>query len=94
MPLLDSYLLAQDLTRRMLDAARRQEWDTLSALEAERSRLIENIGSEPLNVSGAEKDRISRIVLDIARDSKEVMEQVENWQKDVQILLRTESYSA
>ena len=94
MPPLDGYLAALNLTHQMTDAAKQQDWSALSALEAERSRIIASMANKALNVSGADKDRISGIIFAIEQESKGIVELVENWQNDVRILLQLESHSA
>lgn len=85
------YLAALDLTHQMLNAANNQEWDSLVELEKMRAATIHEAPStatiSPLRNPTLAR-RITEIITEIERESAEIAEQVEVWQKHVRILLR------
>ena len=85
------YLAALELTHQMLSAATAQDWATLSALENRRAAMIAAI--PPISRSSPALDpamarRIAGIITEIERESGEILEQAQVWQKHVRILLR------
>jgi hypothetical protein len=85
------YLAALELTHQMLAAANAQEWDTLTRLEAERCTVVAAIATStrPLpSLEPALSHRIAEHIAQIERESGEIVEQVQAWQKHVRILLR------
>lgn len=91
------YLDARELTRRMLEAATAQEWDTLTRLEQQRSTLIAALPKNLRNLPVLDPDqakRITQLISEMERENSEIVEQVEVWQKHVRILLRLDRPAA
>ena len=83
-----NYRSILDLTHKMLDAATAQDWDTLISLESQRSGLAAKLAGSRRPAQEAEKRTIAAIILDIERESAEIVERVQQWREDVKILLR------
>lgn len=85
------YLAALEITHQMLSAASAQEWDTLTALETRRAAMIAAIPQiSPVSAAldPALARRIAGIITEIERESGDILEQVQVWQKHARILLR------
>jgi hypothetical protein len=91
------YLDALDLTHQMLEAANAQHWDELTRIEQQRSMLISSLQPRPRGMpplDSAQARRITDLITEIERESAEIVEQVEVWQKHVRILLRLDRPAA
>ena len=83
-----AYRSILDLTHKMLVAATAQDWDTLISLESQRSALAAKLAGARMPAPEAEKRAIATIILDIERESAEIVERLQQWREDVRILLR------
>jgi len=85
------YLAALDLTHQMLSAAIRQDWDTLTRIERQRVAIItqtQALAQTASSLDPALARRIAGIITEIERESGEIVEHVQVWQKHASILLR------
>lgn len=82
------YLAALDLTHQMLAAANAQDWDALGGFENRRTTIIAAIPPVTPSLDPALARRIAGIITEIERESADIVEQVQTWQKHASILLR------
>lgn len=82
------YLAVLDLTHQMLSAATTQNWDTLTELERQRAVTIAAIPPISPALDTVLARRIAGIITEIERESGDIVEQVQAWQKHARILLR------
>lgn len=92
-PVVAHYQALAALTGQMLDAARRGEWDTLPALEAERSTLVARI--KPLDgmadLDEAERQRKSALIRETIAMEREIRERVERWMEEFRLNMQGNS---
>ena len=82
------YHSALELTHQMLGAVRAQDWDMLTKLEKQRAQIVEDAARAKPAFSHAEKIKIAEIIVEMERESAEIVERVQCWQEHVKILLR------
>ena len=82
------YRSALELTHQMLACAKAQEWDQLTQLGQQRAKLVENALNRPPMMTLQDETRVGALIREIERESAEIIERVEAWQRDVRILLR------
>jgi hypothetical protein len=85
------YLAALDLTHQMLSAAIREDWDTLTRIGSQRVAIITQTQASAKMASSLDPAlarRIAGIITEIERESGEIVEHVQAWQKHASILLR------
>ena len=82
------YLEALDLTHRMLEATRNQDWESLTRIERQRAGIIEAIARVDTPFSASEKASVARMITEMEHENAEILERVQSWQNDVKILLR------
>ncbi len=80
------------LTQAMREAANAQHWEELTQLEQQRSTRVASLSSPPLEADQVK--RIAEIIDEIERESREILEHVQVWQKHVRILLRLDRPTA
>ena len=88
------YRTALELTHQMLACAKTQEWEQLTHLGQQRATLVEQADSHRLMLTPADRNRIAALIGEIDRESAEIIERVETWQKHVRILLRMDKAPA
>lgn len=77
------------LTERMLDAARKSDWDGLVQLEQERGRLIEDIGAleKDPTMARAHRDRKRALIQAIMGRDDEIRMLTQDWMRELREIL-------
>ena len=88
MDMLRQYFAALDLTHLMLEAARIQDWETLTQIEIKRAKIVADAVRSVEPSLATEKYRIAEIITEMERESADIRERVECWQEHAKILLR------
>jgi hypothetical protein len=86
MSLLASYTTLLELSRQMLEVAKRQEWESLAEVEAQRATLLAGISLRP-GLSAAESSAIATAIQQIQTYDREILEYVKPWQEHTATLL-------
>jgi flagellar protein FliT len=88
-PLIERYQQVAQLSRDMLAAARREDWDEVARLEASCQGLIEHLKRaamiEPL--SAVEQQRRIELLREILRDDAQIRVRAEPWLLELERLL-------
>ena len=82
------YQQALELTHQMLVCAKTQDWERLSHLGQQRATLVEQAATHRVILALAEEKRIAALINEIERESAEILERAESWQKHARVLLR------
>ena len=82
------YQEALELTHKMLEYAKVQDWDGLTRLGTQRFELIQKAIEHRDALPTAEQTQIRGIIREIEQESAEIIERVQCWQEHVKILLR------
>lgn len=89
-----SYQEILEHTRQMLEFARQQDWNALTAAGERQRVLVENAISDQRAVYGPEKQRLATTIAEIEKINAEIVERAQTWQQHVKILLRLNKPSA
>ena len=87
--MLPAYERALELTRSMLDAARKGDWDSLVAQEKERGIQVERIKmSDPVPMrDGKSRERKLEIISEILRGDKQIQALTQDWMHELREVL-------
>ena len=77
------------LTERMLDSARKSDWDGLVGLEQQRGRLIDEIGALETDpaVARAHRDRKRALIQSIMGRDDEIRMLTQDWMRELREIL-------
>lgn len=81
-------------TRQMLEFARQQDWNALTAAGERQRALVESAAAHQRAIYGPEKQRLAATIAEIEKINAEIIERVQAWQQHVKILLRLNKPSA
>ena len=82
------YRQALELTHQMLACAKTQDWEQLTHLGEQRAALVKQAANHPTMLTLTEENRIAALINEIERESAEILERAESWQKHARVLLR------
>jgi hypothetical protein len=84
-----AYEQALELSRAMLDAAHKSDWDRLVALERERSRVIDHIRTTDMDPGRdlATLDRKRELILAIKQCDEQVQLATQDWMRELREVL-------
>jgi hypothetical protein len=87
--IMQRYDKALELTRAMLEAAQKSDWDRLVALEKERSALIDQL--RELDVDPArdaqDRERKRELIRDIMRSDEQIQILTQDWMRELREVL-------
>jgi hypothetical protein len=75
----DIYETTSELTRRMLDAAREQNWDELISAGVERDRLLESLPEALPPMTPQDRQLVARLIKEILACHTEISERAAPW---------------
>lgn len=87
MSVLDIYVTASALTRRMLEAARQQNWDELISVGTERDRLLESLPVAIPPMTPQDSQQVARLIKEILACHTEISERAGPWLEHTATLL-------
>ena len=87
MTVLDQYKKATELTRRMRDAARLQDWDQLSMVGEERDRIFATFPTTLPPMSIAESSQLRPLIEEILACHTEINDHAGPWLEHTRTLL-------
>lgn len=82
-----SYATLLELSRQMLELAKRQEWESLTQAEAQRATLLAGIPAKHSGFAPAEITAIATAIRQIQDCDREVLEYVTPWREHAATLL-------
>lgn len=82
------YAAVLELTQKMLSAASIQDWGALTQIEKQRARLVYDAVHTNVILSPSEKGKIAALIVEIERESAEIVTRVQGIQEHTKILLR------
>ncbi|WP_265948201.1 flagellar protein FliT [Dechloromonas sp. A34] len=87
MSLLASYTTLLELSQRMLEQARQQEWESLAATEALRASLLAKLPARLPALSPADSTAVATAIRQIQACDREILEYVTPWREQAATLL-------
>lgn len=87
MSVLSGYTEALEISRQMLDLAKRQEWESLTQTEQKRSSLLANMAAANLLIPPGDADAIARNIKQIQECDRQILDYVTPWREQAQVLL-------
>lgn len=87
MSLLEDYTSATELTRRMLEAARTQDWEELAATGAARDRLLVAPPETLPAMSARDSQQLARLIEEMLAFHDEIADHAGSWLKHTARLL-------
>jgi hypothetical protein len=84
---LEKYEAAAELTRRMLAAARTQDWDVLTAVGAERDGLFASLPETLSGISAPESSQMRRLIHEMLACHAEIADHAGPWLEHTATLL-------
>lgn len=87
MALPDDYAKLAALTRTMLDAARIQDWDELTAIGTTRDRLVANLPNKLPPMSADDSARISAAIKEVLACHTEIADRAGPWMEQTAKML-------
>lgn len=87
--IMQRYDKALELTRAMLEAAQKSDWDRLVALEKERSALIDQLRQLDVNPArdAQERERKRDLMREIMRSDEQIQILTQDWMRELREVL-------
>jgi hypothetical protein len=87
--IMQRYDKALELTRAMLEAAQKSDWDRLVALEKERSALIDQLRELDVNPArdAQDRERKRELIRDIMRSDEQIQLLTQDWMRELREVL-------
>lgn len=87
MPALTYYKAILNLSEKMAELARTQDWESLAAVEAQRTALLPQLPQDVSVLAPEEQARIATAIAQIRTYDSMVLEYVTPWREQVSLLL-------